>query len=158
VTALDALWFVHAKDFTAFVARPGGSFVCDELLHAHLLDALQIRDGAYPVLGLVAVVKMPQFSTGKVAAGVAILIAAGRQFFAVLDNAVDACIGLVAVISSTTGAGVAISNVRAAEGAIQATRRDEHQINNMNSQVSVRHGLPLIPIESVASSRPTDRS
>lgn len=54
MTAVEALWTVHAKKLTAFRARPPDPVFAGEPLYSNGLDALHIFDDAHAVPGLIA--------------------------------------------------------------------------------------------------------
>jgi len=85
---------------------------------------------------------MQQLGAGELLAGRTELMATGGKFLAVLYGAGKACVRLVAVTSSTAWAGFAISTIRPAQAAVQATWRDDPRIACLNLHKSVRHAAP----------------
>lgn len=124
MAATRAVRFMHADDGAACRTGPPGFFRCEEPLRAVFLDSFQIRDNAEPVVGTVARVKTEQGGAGKRGAGKAKPMALFRQLPAVLDRAVEAGLRLVSVFPPATRTPVALSQVCAAQAAVQAARCD----------------------------------
>lgn len=103
------------------------------------LDAFQIGNDTYAVLGLVALFKMLHISAGKIAAKRTELEATGSKFFAVSYRAGETGVRLVIVRAATTGTRVVLTNVRAAQAAINTARSDDGRVTCPDLYDFVRH-------------------
>jgi hypothetical protein len=93
---------------------------------------------------------MKQISARVLGTGKAEPMTASGKFFTVLYGTSKACIRLMIVTSSATGARLAISNVCAAQAAIHATRRNDHWIPGLNLHDFVLHAVLLVSGASAA--------
>jgi hypothetical protein len=79
---------VHAKARAALRAGPFGGVLFNKPTRPDRLETLQVCNDTYPVPGAVALAKMKQFSARKTGAGIAKLIPAGGELFAILDGTI----------------------------------------------------------------------
>ena len=120
--AVDALRLVHAKQRATTGAGPFDRFLCHELLDPNGFDSLQVFNDADTVLGSVAAIEVYQISAGELGTGNTELMVARCKLFAVLDCTGQASVRLVGVAASATWTWLALSNVCAAQTAIDPAR------------------------------------
>lgn len=123
MTTVDALWFVHAKAEATFRTLPLGIFLGNKALYASTLNALKIRNDAYPISHSVPVIEMKQIGAGELGTRKAEPMTTSGKLSTVLDDTGETGIRFVAVASPATGTWVSLSNKCAAHAAVQATRR-----------------------------------
>ena len=142
---------MHAQTGTAFRAGPSGCILGNETLHPGSLDALQVGEDADPIPRPVADVETKQARAGIAGTGKAELLTACGELITVLDDASQAGVRLVTHLSPATGAGITIPVVGAAQAAIDATRRNDQRVCNLNLHDFVWHtvlpvsGKPRLP-------------
>ena len=104
---------------------PLGPLVCREILEAEDVYGLEILDHAHPIFRPVAFVQVGQHFTGKTRAIGTITRLAAHPAVAVLEAASDASLGLAAVITPATGAGIPRFQVCLAQAAVHPTRGNQ---------------------------------
>jgi hypothetical protein len=89
---------------------------------------------------------MKQFSARITGAGIAELIPAGGQLFAILDGTIKARGRLVFDPSPAAGTGIAIPDVGAAQAAVYAAGGNDQRIIFDNLHDLAWHAFPPIPL------------